>query len=71
MRTLDFIKQAIGKKVYITGDRDLAMDSRFRVFIFEKTELTLVGLTKGGMALLEHEGIKLHVRPSNIREIEN
>ena len=69
MKTYDFIQQAIGKKVYLIGDRDLGMDGTFRRFIYDKTELTLVELTKGGMAVIEHEGQRYRVRPSNIREV--
>lgn len=69
MKTIDFIYQAIGQKVYLTGDRDLGMDYKLRYFIANKTELILVGLTKGGMAVVEYKGQKYKVRPSNVREI--
>jgi hypothetical protein len=69
MKTYDFIRQAIGSKVYLVGDGDLGMDGTFRKFIYDKTELNLIGLTKGGMAVIEHEGKKYNVRPSNVREI--
>lgn len=68
MKTNDFIQQAIGKKVYLIGDRDLGIESALRRFIYDKTELTLVELTKGGMAVVEHDGIRYRVRPSNVRE---
>lgn len=69
MKTYDFIKQAVGKKVYLVGDGDLGMDGTFRKFIYHKTELDLIGLTKGGMAIIEYEGKRYRVRPSNVREI--
>jgi hypothetical protein len=69
MKTLDFIKQAIGSKVYLTGHRDLGMNSDLRSFIYNKTELTLARLTKGGMAIIEHEGKSYSVRPRNIRQV--
>ena len=70
MRAYDFINQSIGNKVYLTGDYDLAMDSRFKAFIYLKTPLTLIGLSKGGMAIVEHEGQQYKVAPRNVREFE-
>jgi hypothetical protein len=36
MTTKDFIDQAIGKMVYVTGDRDLAFNGDLRKIIFNK-----------------------------------
>jgi hypothetical protein len=69
MKTLDFIKQAIGRKVYLTNDGDLGFDGSLRGFIFNKTELTLVKLTKGGMAVVEYENKQYTVPPKNVREV--
>jgi hypothetical protein len=52
MSGYDFILNNIGNKVYITGDGDLAMCGEFRKLIFNKTELTIVKLTKAGLAYL-------------------
>jgi len=72
MKTYDFIKQAIGKKVYITGDGDLMMSGGLREFITNKTPLTLVKLSRKGMAVLaDDNGVIYSVRPSNVREINN
>jgi len=49
MKAHDFIQKSIGCKVYITGEHDLAMCGRLRNLIFNKTELTIVKLTRGGM----------------------
>lgn len=70
MKTLDFINQNIGGKVYITGERDLGMNSELRKFIYNKTEFILVRLTKKGMAYLESEDGKHYiVPPRNVRLI--
>lgn len=72
MKTYDFIKQAIGNKVYITRDGDYAMNGELRGFIFDKTPLTLIRLNKKGMAIVKSDYEKEYsVRPSNIREIDN
>jgi hypothetical protein len=70
MTTKDFIDQAIGEMVYVTGDRDLAFDGGLRKIIFNKTELRLLKWTKGGKVYLhnETENIYYTVPPSNIRE---
>jgi len=70
MKNHEFIKKNIGTKVYVTGDGDLAMQSEFRKIIFNKTELTIVKLTKGGMAyLVDIQGNFYTVPPRNVREI--
>jgi hypothetical protein len=68
MKVYDFIKQALGKKVYLKSDGDLPMNRTFRKFCNDKTEFTLIGLTKAGMAIIEFDGNRYHVRPSNIKE---
>ena len=71
MTTNEFIKQAIGNKVYITSDGDLGIDRSLRGLISNKTPLILVKLTKAGYAYV-YNGItkKYHsIPPSNIREI--
>jgi hypothetical protein len=55
MKTLDFIRQAIGQKVYLTPNGDLAINGELRHFIFHKTPLTLIELTKGGVAIVQDE----------------
>jgi len=70
MKTYDFIKQAIGTKVYLTRDGDLAMRGELRGFIYDKTPLTLMRLTRGGMAIVKSDdGKEYSVRPRNVREI--
>ena len=71
MTTKDFIDQAIGNLVYITGDGDLGMDSSLRRLISNKTELRLIKWTRGGSVYLhdENENKYYTVPPSNVREI--
>jgi hypothetical protein len=70
MKAYDFIRQAIGTKVYLTGEGDLAMNSELRGFIFDKTPLTLMRLTSGGMAIVKSDdGKEYSVRPRNVREV--
>lgn len=72
MKAHDFIRSAIGNKVYITGDGDLGMNRSLRGFISNKTELTLLRLTKGGKAIVIDEGgIEHSVPPRNVREVGN
>jgi len=72
MKTYDFIRANIGNKVYITGHGDLAMCGELRNFIFNKTEFTLIRLTKGGMAILSDDnGKEFSVPPSNVSEVDN
>jgi hypothetical protein len=71
MTTKDFINQAIGKLVYVNGDRDLAFDGGLRRIIFGKTELRLIKWTKSGKVYLHDENENKHytVPPSNVREV--
>ena len=71
MTTKDFIDQAIGKMVYVTGDRDLAFDGGLRKIIFSKTELRLIKWTRCGEVYLhdEVEDKFYTVPPSNVREV--
>lgn len=69
MTTYDFILNNIGSSVYITGDRDLAFNGELKPLIQNKTELTIVKLTKKGMALLTDGKKTYSVPPSNVREI--
>lgn len=70
MKAHEFIEKNIGNKVYVTGDGDLAMCSEFRKIIFNKTELIIVKLTKGGMAyLMDDENNFYTVPPNNVREV--
>ena len=71
MKNHDFIKQNIGNKVYITGDGDLGMrGGMIRSAIEFKTPLTIIKLTKSGMAyLVDDWGIFYSVPPRNVREI--
>lgn len=72
MKTYDFINQATGNKVYLTGDGDLGMSGELRGFIFNKTPLTLIRLTRGGMAIVkDDEGSEYSVPPRNVREVGN
>lgn len=72
MKAHDFIRESIGCKVYITGDGDLAMNGELRHLIFNKTELTIVKLTRGGMAYLtDGKGKFYSVPPKNVREVNN
>jgi hypothetical protein len=71
MTTKDFVNQAIGKLVYVTGERDLAFNGELREIIFKKTELRLIKWTKSGKVYLHDENKNKYysVPPSNIREI--
>ena len=70
MENHDFITENIGSTVYITGDGDLAFNGELRRVIFNKTELTIVKLTKGGMAYLtDGKGKFYSVPPRNVREV--
>ena len=71
MTTKDFIDQAIGKLVYVTGDRDLAFNGGLRKIIFNKTELRLIKWTRGGKVYLHDEAVNNYysVPPSNVREV--
>jgi hypothetical protein len=66
------LKKNIGNRVYVTGDRDLAFNGELRKIISNKTELTIVKLTKSGMAyLVDDEGKFYTVPPRNVREVGN
>ncbi len=73
MKTHEFIEKNIGNKVYVTGDGDLAFNGGLRKIISSKTrtiELTIVKLTKGGMAyLMDDENNFYTVPPRNVREV--
>lgn len=70
MKTYDFIRQAIGSKVYLTRDGDLMMSGELRGFIYNKMPLTLMKLTKAGMAVVKSDdGKEYSVPPRNVREI--
>lgn len=70
MKAYDFINSSIGNKVYITNNGDLSIDPILRNLIFNKTELSLKRLTKGGMAIVEDDdGKEYAIPPRNIREI--
>ncbi len=71
MTTKDFIDQAIGEIVYVSGRGDLAFNSELRGIIFNKTKLRLIKWTKAGKVYLhDEENNKYYtVPPSNIREI--
>jgi len=69
MKAHEFIEKNIGNKVYITGG-DLTMSSEFRKIILNKTELTIIKLTKSGMAyLVDNENNFYTIPPRNLREI--
>jgi len=49
------IQQNIGNKVILDGRGDLGMDGDLRPLIYNKTPLTIIGLTKGGKAYLRED----------------
>lgn len=78
MKAHDFINKNIGRKVYLTGRRDIGIDSSLRKFIIpdmnknvynsQQQYLTILKLTKSGMAyLLGEDGLHYSVRPTNVR----
>lgn len=73
MKTHEFIQKSIGNKVYLTDNaRVLAFDGDLRKIIFNKTELTLLKLTKNGMAyLVDDHGQHYSVPPRYVREVGN
>lgn len=72
MKSYDFIKENIGARVYVTGDGDLAICSHLRRIILNNVELTIIKLTKGGMAyLMDDEGNFYSVPPRNVREVKH
>jgi hypothetical protein len=69
MKTLEFIKNNIGNKVYITSDRDMLCNGDIKHLILNKEVLILLGLTKGGLAeLKDSKGNIYKIRPTNVRE---
>jgi hypothetical protein len=70
MNTLDWISQNIGKKAIVNGNRDLAFNGELKPIIFNKTELTIVKLTRGGMAHLTDGKRFYTVPPGNVDVIE-
>ncbi len=70
MHNNDFITSNIGNSVYVSGEGDLAMISEFRYIIRNKIKLTVIKLTKKGMAYLQDEanGDFYSVPPRNVRE---
>lgn len=70
MKTYDFIRQTIGRKVYLTNDGDLMMHRELRDFILHKTPLILIKLTKAGKVVVKADnGEEYSVPPRNVREI--
>lgn len=70
MKAYEFIEKNIGNRVHLTGDGDLAMCYKFRKIISNKTELTIVKLTKSGMVyLVDDENNSYTVPPRNVREV--
>lgn len=64
------IKNNIGSKVYITGDRDLAMQRNLRQLILNKTELTIARLTQSGEAyLMDSDGRYYSAPTRNVKLI--
>lgn len=72
MKAHDFIKSNIGNKVYVTPSGDLAFCGELKHIIYDKTELTIVKLTKSGMAyLVDAENNYYSVPPRNVREVSS
>ena len=74
MKTLDFIRENIGKEVYLTPDGDILMGLS-RKYVGPpregKVSLILEKLTKGGMAYLKcGDGHHISVPPSNVRLVD-
>jgi hypothetical protein len=53
-----------GNKVVLNSYGDLLMDSKLKPLILHKVELTIVKLTKGGMAYLVDEDNKYYSVPT-------
>jgi hypothetical protein len=71
MKTLDWISQNIGNKAIVSGDGDLGFSGELRSIIFNKTELTIVKLTRGGKVYLTDGNDRFYtVPPRNIKIIE-
>lgn len=71
MKIYDLINQSIGNKVILIGKGDVGIDIKLRRFVYNKTELTLMRLTKGGMAIVSFNGQEFKVPPRNIKIIED
>lgn len=66
----EFIQNNIGVKVYVNDDGDLSILSELKNIIYNKTELTIVELTKGGMAkLVDANNVEYKVPPKNVSKI--
>lgn len=53
MKTLDFVNSNIGEKVVLVAAQDNMFDREVKGFIGNKTEFTLIKLTKSGDAYLQ------------------
>jgi hypothetical protein len=53
MKTLDFVNSNIGEKVVLVAVQDNMFDREVKGFISNKTEFTLIKLTKSGDAYLQ------------------
>lgn len=73
MTALEYVTNNIGKTVFLTGDGDLGQTSELRPFIGSvgvspiPLPLTFIQLTKGGMAIVEGNGVQYQVPPKNIQ----
>jgi hypothetical protein len=65
----DEVTENVGALVYVTGERDLAIERRMRKII-RAPGVRIVGLTKGGMAILSHEDQEYQVPPSQLVLVE-
>ena len=64
------VENNIGKQVTLNGDRDLGMDGDLRKLIYNKTVLTIVKLTRGGLVHLTDGKRFYTVRSGNIDLLE-
>lgn len=72
MTALEFINQNIGARVRISGAGDLAMNGELKPLILGKAEVTLVRLTKKGMAMVvDSQGKSFMVPPRNLELCQN
>ena len=70
MKAYEFIEKNIGNKVYVKGDGGLVTCKYLRRLILYKTELTVVKLTKSGMAYLVDENNNYYrVPPRYVRAV--
>lgn len=65
------IKENIGKQVTLNGYGDLGMERHLRYFInHSENPLTIIKLTKSGMAYLQYENGKYYsIPPKNVELI--